>query len=161
MSEDPANDSSLDAGCIPVPAKDEFPRTELIHLTYEGNFQLECDATLLSCKVIGENMVELCLDRTTMHPQGGGQPTDIGIISSADTVVEISKVLVDRTTGVVTHSGTVTKGDARLVADVVHVAVDPKERQILSECHTAGHVVDAAMARCNRIMPPSKVRSVA
>jgi len=38
----------------------------------------------------------------------------------------------------------------------VHVSVDGANRQILSECHTAGHVVDSAMARCDRILPPTK-----
>ena len=78
--------------------------TELIHLSYDGNFLLECDATILSCQIIKtasrcngdtkndssnknnelqedqHNLVELQLDRTVMHPQGGGQPTDIGVM---------------------------------------------------------------------------------
>lgn len=135
--------------------------TELIHLTYEGNFVLECDATLLSCQVI-DGQVELQLDRTTMHPQGGGQPTDVGIIQSGDTVVKVSKVTIDRTSGIVTHAGTNISDDPSspptlfVVGQAVQVCVDPDVRQILSECHTAGHVVDSAMARCNRILPPSK-----
>jgi Ser-tRNA(Ala) deacylase AlaX len=38
----------------------------------------------------------------------------------------------------------------------VKVSVDSANRQLLSECHTAGHVVDAAMARCDKILPPTK-----
>jgi Ser-tRNA(Ala) deacylase AlaX len=146
-----------EASTEPAPdTNDELTPTEMIHLTYEGNFQLKCDATLLSCQVIGEDRVELQLDRTAMHPQGGGQPTDLGVIESGDTVVQISKVTVDRESGIVTHAGTIKEGPPLQVGQLVHVAVDPDERQILSECHTAGHVVDSAMARCNRILPPSK-----
>ena len=38
----------------------------------------------------------------------------------------------------------------------VKVSVDPTNRQLLSEYHTAGHVVDAAMARCDKLLPPTK-----
>ena len=149
-----------EASSAPFPdTNGELLPTELIHLTYEGNFVLECDATLRSCQVI-DDQVELQLDRTTMHPQGGGQPTDVGVIQSGDTVVQISKVTIDRASGIVTHSGTKISGHAShppfVVGQAVHVSVDPDVRQILSECHTAGHVVDSAMARCNRILPPSK-----
>jgi hypothetical protein len=51
--------------------------TELIHLSYDGNFQLETDAKVILCKVIfpsGEEeplssaKIELQLDKTSMHP---------------------------------------------------------------------------------------------
>lgn len=38
----------------------------------------------------------------------------------------------------------------------VQVKVDSDNRQILSECHTAGHVIDAAMDRCGFHLPPTK-----
>ncbi|KAL7450311.1 hypothetical protein ACHAWC_002259 [Mediolabrus comicus] len=187
--------------------------TELIHLSYDGNFQLETDARVILCKVIindesstnkiddeknvekdsgdgdSDNVirVELQLDKTSMHPQGGGQPTDVGVITlqhhSTDsdddndskdcaTVAKIDKVTIDRSTGIVTHSGTVLTKTAKnnnnndaaaAVCDdlfppnsSVTVNVDAYNRTLLSECHTAGHVVDAAMAKCNKLLPPTK-----
>ncbi|KAL7448720.1 hypothetical protein ACHAWC_000862, partial [Mediolabrus comicus] len=171
--------------------------TELIHLSYDGNFQLETDARVILCKVINDESstnkidenknvekdsgdvirVELQLDKTSMHPQGGGQPTDVGIITlqhhSTDddndnkhctTVAKIDKVTIDRSTGIVTHSGTVltnaknNNNDAELFPpnSSVKVNVDASTRTLLSECHTAGHVVDAAMAKCNKLLPPTK-----
>lgn len=133
---------------------DNKKTTELIHLTYEGNFELQCDAKVLCCRFIdGEKAVQVKLDRTTMHPQGGGQPTDIGIMRNDAATVQISKVTIDRTTGVVTHHGT---GGLFHKGDTVKVFVDTDQRRILSECHTAGHVVDSAMARCDKMLPPSK-----
>lgn len=119
--------------------------------------------------------VELQLDRTSMHPQGGGQPTDIGSIKF-DTQIggggggggaysaNIDKVTIDRASGIATHSGSVTLNNSAAVAtdDIfplnssVKVTVDSANRQLLSECHTAGHVVDAAMARCDKLLPPTK-----
>lgn len=160
--------------------------TELIHLSYDGNFQLETDAKVILCKVIDNNQtddepldgtktlrVELQLDRTSMHPQGGGQPTDIGSIKS-DTQIgdggaytaNIDKVTIDRASGIATHSGSVTLNNNNIAATAtedifplnssVKVTVDSANRQLLSECHTAGHVVDAAMARCDKLLPPTK-----
>ena len=167
--------------------------TELIHLTYDGNFQLETDATVLLCRVISDETngnteikasnevgdartvpIELQLDITTMHPQGGGQPTDIGTIvpllenpNSDDTPhsAVIDKVTIDRATGIVTHAGSITlnKNDPSLPPSgffpehsKVRVSVNQANRRLLSECHTAGHVVDAAMAKCDKLLPPTK-----
>ncbi len=159
--------------------------TELIHLSYDGNFQLETDAKVILCKVIQSNQdeplpsddvddtttlrVELQLDKTSMHPQGGGQPTDVGAITENDGAytATIDKVTIDRASGIATHSGSVTlpsssNGSAAIADEIfpsnssVKVTVDSDNRQILSECHTAGHVVDAAMARCDKLLPPTK-----
>lgn len=128
--------------------------TELIHLTYDGNFELDCDAKVLCCRVIEDGAVQVELDRTTMHPQGGGQPTDIGSITVGDEKnISVTKVTLDRDTGIVTHEGT---GESLEAGENVKVSVNAKQRRILSECHTAGHVVDSAMARCGQVMPASK-----
>ena len=164
-----------------------LPPTDMIYMSYDGNFQLECDATVLTCQVIsgddekkeengnddgagsagaGMSTVELCLDKTVMHAQGGGQPTDVGAVSliptnnSGGDAVEVSieKVLLDRSNGVAKHTG---KVNSNLISQLregssVHVTVDAAKRRILSECHTAGHILDMSMAKCGKIMPPSK-----
>lgn len=148
-----------------------LPSTEMIYYTYDGNFALEC-----SSKVVGvtttkgeggsNDTVELYLDRTVMHAQGGGQPTDIGTIvfkqDDKDIKMAVDKVLVNRETGVATHHGKLANdgsGDDAYclpVGATVHVSVDKDTRRILSECHTAGHTVDSAMARCGKLMKPTK-----
>ena len=164
--------------------------TELIHLTYEGNFCLECESTVVAfdkiaggdADVNGEQLsrpsqqYKMVLDKTSMHPQGGGQPTDLGVISAAiaegSPALKVEKVMIDRETGVVTHAGTLVNtcnnGDADADGDAddaaaafevgskVQVSVDADTRRLLSECHTAGHVVDSAMARCGQNLPPTK-----
>lgn len=135
-----------------------MPPTELIHLTYDGNFELECEAKVVGSKKLEGDDAEIYLDKTTMHPQGGGQPTDVGTISAGDQILNVTKVTVDRATGIVTHAGKVTQAAEQCfeVGADVKVSVDGNTRMILSECHTAGHVVDSAMARCDRVLPPSK-----
>ena len=84
--------------------------TEMVYLTYEGNFQLECDAKVLSCQFVNpddQKTVQVCLDRTVMHAQGGGQPTDLGTLSIVNgetkEAVQVEKVLLDRGTGIATR----------------------------------------------------------
>lgn len=164
--------------------------TELLHLTYEGNFQLDTDAAVIRCRVIPDESaqnpsessssaaevvdrqvrIELQLDKTTMHPQGGGQPTDVGTITCSvgneELSAQIDKVTIDRSTGIATHAGSITLPSNNDVGSIeksifsqskmVKVSVEPSNRRVLSECHTAGHVVDAAMAKTGALLPPTK-----
>jgi Ser-tRNA(Ala) deacylase AlaX len=175
------------------------PPTDLLFLTYDGNFALECDATVVhvlaaaSCADPRDNgeleeekgssaripstplSAAVLLDRTVLHPQGGGQPADTGLITSLDRPgfpyeFRVDQVSMERATGVVTHVGhfrpaasaASTKDDAAKAVphfregERVLVQVDEDSRRILSECHTAGHVVDAAMAHCQVHMPSLK-----
>ena len=123
--------------------------------------------------------IEFSLNRTVLHAQGGGQPTDIGVVeicqhkadedspASSPARIEVTKVVLDRSTGVANHKGRlVVVGDNdiaptthlvnQLIGRPVRVKVDEYQRKILSECHTAGHVVDAAMAWCEETLPPLK-----
>jgi Ser-tRNA(Ala) deacylase AlaX len=64
-------------------------------------------------------------------------------------------VTIDRATGVARHTGTLLLSELR-PGDAVTVSVDPEHRRILSECHTAGHVVDSAVERAGKLMKPVK-----
>jgi len=134
--------------------------------------------------------VSVVLDQTVLHAQGGGQPTDVGTLSmlrihnpeDADMedvtlLMDVSKVTMDRSTGVARHSGTLhtiisttssnsssspdhkqnNTLDSLQIGDTVRVRVDAERRRLLSECHTAGHVVDSAVARvCHNNWKPAK-----
>jgi hypothetical protein len=164
--------------------------TELVHLTHDGNFQLDAEASVVLCRVVDDDnavieegkknatnhndgrgttvalSLEIILDVTTMHPRGGGQPSDVGTVTGirgcggGGIVATISDVTIDKSTGVVVHRGVVIlPREEALASDpltdtppfppgsTVFVRVDPDRRLLNSECHTAGHVVDAAMAR--------------
>lgn len=128
--------------------------TKMIYLSYEGNWETECEAKVIAVQSKDNDVVEVYLDQTVMHAQGGGQPTDQGTIEADSGTLHVSKILLDRDTGVASHTG---KLDGELApGQLVRVKVDPMLRRILSECHTAGHVVDSAMARCGKFLKPSK-----
>jgi hypothetical protein len=181
------------------PEPQVLPPTIMLYYTNEGNRLTTCRSRVLSIQekvsddvitIVGSHssnshtkndvkdtddvtsiVVDVCLDQTILHAQGGGQPTDFGRLQlllvppgndendddaleaaagevNADesaVTVHVDKVLLDRTTGVATHTGRlVVANPARkmmmlCVGDVVQVTVDEERRQILSECHTAGH----------------------
>jgi Ser-tRNA(Ala) deacylase AlaX len=167
--------------------------TEMIYMTYEGCWQMECTSTVLQVNQTRLNddadevdsttpkaqqqdaaaTVDIILDRTVLHAQGGGQPTDTGRIvivsdknddddgDSKDMAhLTVLKVTLDRSTGLALHTCAfvpiMTTTIMPNVGDTVRVLVDQNERRLLSECHTAGHVVDAAMAQCDKVWKPTK-----
>lgn len=134
----------------------EVPPTEMLYMTYEGNWLTECHSKVLEVDEQGDNQIKVFLDQTVLHAQGGGQPTDKGELLGAEgQKVSVDKVTIDRETGVATHEGSLQDGNLS-AGDKVKVSIDIELRRILSECHTAGHVVDSAMARIGKMFKPSK-----
>lgn len=91
---------------------------------------------------------------------GGGQPSDLGTISAPSATFQINHVSLDKATGIVTHHAKTSKAmqnnfDAATGTNV-QVNVNPQNREILSECQTAGHVIDVAMDRCGYQLQPTK-----
>jgi len=103
-----------------------------------------------------------------MHPQGGGQPSDTGTLSSSDgkTLFSVSMVSKD-TEGAISHIGSFTKGKSFNRGDNVGVVIDEDNRRMFARLHrfatisdcgfqlnpfyphfthySAGHLLDAAM----------------
>ncbi len=78
----------------------------------------------------------LFLDKTAFYPGGGGQPCDIGTISSGDTTWTVSKV--KRIQGAVGHFA---EGELPDVGTVVTGVVDWERRYGLMRTHTAMHIL--------------------
>lgn len=132
----------------PQTMTEPFPATDLLYLTYEGNWIQECEARVLAIQ--DEAII---LDRTVLHAQGGGQPTDVGTITASQATFQVQKVTLDRSMGVAMHQG---EGTLPRVGATVRVQVDADLRQQLSECHTAGHVVDSCMSKIGLNFKPTK-----
>jgi len=140
------------------------PPTDRIYLSLEGNFLLTSTSVVLDLttkaneKDAAVTDVTIVLDKSPFHPQGGGQPTDIGTITFGDIAVSITKVGYDFATRVVTHVGSVaTEHAGKLnIGDKVDCQVDEENRYLCSSVHSAGHVIDSAMARVGMTFPPTK-----
>ncbi len=100
--------------------------TEALYLASDD---LECTARVLSCRKTQEGLWAVVCDRTVFHPQGGGQPSDIGWINE----VVVRKVI--HTPEAIVHLCEAALGGE------VSMAVDAKTRRLHSRLHSAGHII--------------------
>ncbi|KAH7104058.1 Threonyl/alanyl tRNA synthetase [Auriculariales sp. MPI-PUGE-AT-0066] len=87
-------------------------------------------------------------EETNFHPQGGGQPSDVGTMTHASgAVFDVQAVRMDAIhNGRVLHFGRFTgTGVAFGAGETVELAIDIEKRVLYSRLHTAGHVLGAAI----------------
>ncbi|RYP52079.1 hypothetical protein DL769_010729 [Monosporascus sp. CRB-8-3] len=87
-------------------------------------------------------------ERTIFHPQGGGQPSDVGVMKGPDgTTFDVSMVRLSAITqGEVLHFGHFSDGSKSFKAgDTVTQTIDSAKRELYSRYHTAGHVLGSAV----------------
>lgn len=89
-------------------------------------------------------------DKTIFHPQGGGQPSDIGTMTGKSgltfTVTSVRMDLV--CDGQVMHLGRFASADAASTfnnGETVEQAIDVDKRLLYSRLHTAGHILGASV----------------
>lgn len=86
-------------------------------------------ARVLSCQPMDDGLWAVVLDRTLFHPQGGGQPSDVGTING----IAVRKVI--HTEDEIVHlTEQPLSGEAAL-------CVNEDKRRLHSRLHSAGHLV--------------------
>ena len=105
--------------------------TEALYLT--DSYQ-----TKASSKVVEATDKYLVLDQTVFYPQGGGQPSDKGIIKSKSAELHVKSV--EYNGGEIKHVGTFNGQFA--VGDQVNLEIDWSHRFKNMQLHTAGHILD-------------------
>lgn len=80
----------------------------------------------------------LVLDQTIFYPQGGGQPSDKGIIQSSDAHLKVKSV--EYNGGNIKHIGSITGSFE--IGQSVELSIDWSLRHKNMQWHTAGHLVD-------------------
>lgn len=101
-----------------------------------------------------DNQLIITLEDTIFHPQGGGQPADMGTITSSTGVAQITHVK-RREDGVIEHIGTISKGTLQ-PGDHVDCAINQTNRELYTRLHSAGHVIDVALEQLNIRWEPGK-----
>ncbi|KAI0149979.1 ThrRS/AlaRS common domain-containing protein [Hypoxylon sp. NC0597] len=87
-------------------------------------------------------------EKTIFHPQGGGQPSDVGAMKSSDgTNFDVAMVRVSVVNdGEVLHFGRFTNAASIFKpGDSVIQSIDTEKRNLYSRYHTAGHVLGSAV----------------
>lgn len=123
------------------------------HLLYLEDFTLLRSPAMV-VDVLEENCkTVVLLDKTIFYPQGGGQPFDTGVIENPSGKFLVEEVrFVD---GIVKHVGRFEQGGFKK-GDAVTCCVDKGRRELNSRLHSAGHVVDMAVAALKYDWTPGK-----
>ncbi|PHM70661.1 hypothetical protein [Xenorhabdus kozodoii] len=97
---------------------------------YLSSHILAGEAEVLNCALCDDGRYAIQLKATPFHPQGGGQPSDIGWLNA----VEVTHVSLEN--GRIIHytAHPVTTG-------IAFARVDEKRRQLHSRLHSAGHLI--------------------
>ena len=94
---------------------------------------------------------------TIFHPQGGGQPSDVGTLTNANGgvfhVTMVSAAGPNHPTGTILHIGTFAEGATPFQqGEAVAMQVDLDHRRACARAHSAGHLIDQAMVRAGMEM---------
>ena len=98
-----------------------------------------------------KNLYAVVTRATIFHPQGGGQPSDVGTMAAGDTAsFDVLSARMDAVQpGRVLHFGRPADGadiaDIFRVGSTVTQSIDAEKRLLYSRLHTAGHVLGAAV----------------
>jgi len=116
----------------------EYHYPQTVPLYYQDEKMAEFNAM-----VVGVEGKEVILDRTAFYPEGGGQPTDTGIILGDGNSYPVEEVR--KYNGVIVHILTTEPGFA--VGDGITGMVNMERRWAHMRHHTATHVVLEAAKR--------------
>ncbi|KAM7279107.1 hypothetical protein ACFE04_006241 [Oxalis oulophora] len=138
------------------------PTTKLEY--FDDMWKLQSEATLLFHHNKGDEYDDngtrqaLILDSTIFHPQGGGQPSDTGFITTIINDSSATKFIVQDVRskqGIVYHYGVFAEnenensdGDIELKLQSgtkVSLFVDEPRRNLNSRLHSAGHLLDVCL----------------
>lgn len=124
-----------------------------VHLYYNDSELYSSTARVIAeydTECNGKKVTALVTDQTVMHPQGGGQPTDVGMITNIDGSISFEVCHVQKGKGqtFIEHLGNYTSGEMKFaIGDDVCIEVDANKRKLHARLHSAGHLMDSALAR--------------
>ncbi|CAI7654424.1 unnamed protein product [Penicillium glandicola] len=97
------------------------------------------ESSRLLFKDASEEHHVIVTEKTIFHPQGGGQPSDTGVIKGPFTAVRTDA------NGQVLHLGLFEGSSTFEKGETVEQAIDVEKRLLYSRLHTAGHVLGSAV----------------
>lgn len=123
--------------------------TKLLYL--DNAQQKKCEACITSISV-KNNIASITLDQTIFYPQGGGQPSDHGVIKGKSGQIAVTNLIYNN--GNPIHQGKI-KG-ALEIGETVTCEIDWNRRYQNMRVHSAGHLVHEAVYELYPHLKPLK-----
>lgn len=117
----------------------------MTQLLYLQDTYLFTASTEYISEITDERGLAVILDQTIFYPQGGGQPSDHGTITSDTGVFAVTDVRL-REDGTVLHYGHYEFGSLQ-PGQSVELGIDGDRRILHARLHSAGHLLDCAVTR--------------
>ena len=138
----------------PAGATSGLPATEALYQS--DTYLFTATATVLAITPLdGDQGHVVTLDSTCFHPQGGGQPADTGTITSVDGGEPWAVTMCKKDpAGVVAHQG--SSAPSFSVGSKVSLVVNEPARVLNARVHSAGHLIDVAMAQAGCTLKATK-----
>lgn len=127
---------TTDGGDDVLKGMPDLPKTELVYYS-------EPKAKTIEARVLYSDQARMVLDRTIFYPEGGGQPSDTGTISSGSRLVEV--VGSQKSRGIVVHF--VSGGALFLPGESVECSISWDRRMSLARHHSSTHILLGAARR--------------
>lgn len=120
----------------------DFPETDLVF--YNNPYKTEFEAG-----IIGFHENNVILDRTIFYPEGGGQPSDVGFIGVKGKKDKFRVLHAEKIQSVVLHRMDIEDVEKLKPYKGSRVTgeIDPARRTLLTQNHTATHLIVAAARR--------------
>ena len=141
----PKAEAAAPAAAAPTScSEDLLPATVALYQT--DTYLLTSDAIVLAVEPLdgGEGWA-VVLDQTVFHPQGGGQPADVGTLEGESGAPFAVSMVKKGKTGVVRHEGASPTLPPFAAGSRVRCAVNGQARLLNARVHSAGHLIDVAM----------------
>ncbi|KAJ4722193.1 Alanine--tRNA ligase [Melia azedarach] len=119
---------------------------------YHNMIKLQSESKIISYFKSDDGRHALVLESTVFHPQGGGQPSDTGVVTVANSDVKFIVQDVRSKDGIVYHYGIVEKSSGEFEMELekgkeVLLCVDASRRKLNSRLHSAGHLLDLCLEK--------------
>mmetsp|Transcript_13774 Transcript_13774/g.36717 ORF Transcript_13774/g.36717 Transcript_13774/m.36717 type:complete len:208 (+) Transcript_13774:493-1116(+) len=120
--------------------------TERLYLT--DTYLFETTSTILSISPSETDpaLFDIVLDRTIFHPQGGGQPSDVGtLLHGPSNALFHVTAASSPSPSTVLHTGRFSTASHFSPGDTITASIDRAARITAARTHSAGHLIDSAM----------------
>lgn len=122
--------------------------TPTIRKYYDNTYLGTHKARVLNVQKEGNEVLVIC-DETIFHPQGGGQPSDLGYFTAQNRQWNVVKL--SESGGIIKHYVTVPDDidPTSLIQTDVVMHIDLANRTYLAKIHSAGHLLEDAITQLN------------